>query len=301
MVVTDEQREARYGLRPPASQIFIAVGAALAIAVLTFLLWPIIQRTLWPGSDNGNRVLAAVIACIAFIVIGFLVYFVAKRTLWDLLQLLIVPLAIAGIGFWFTTHQDARQQRLEADRARDEASRAYLDQMSQLMTDNNLRDSKPDSEGRTLATARTLTVLNVLDLKRKVHVLRFLYDAGLIEQPNPAITLEGADLRKITLKNRNLTGGSFLAVRDFGIPSIPTGVRTSIGGDNADLSGANLAHANLSYARLCGVDLEGANLSGAQGRVVMGIDYTDVEESKLETLGLLKTRRAMIFRSRRKY
>jgi hypothetical protein len=41
-----------------------------------------------------------------FIVIGLLVYFVAEKTLWELAELLIVPLALAVIGFWFTLQQD---------------------------------------------------------------------------------------------------------------------------------------------------------------------------------------------------
>ena len=36
-----------------------------------------------------------------------------RKTLWDWLQLLIVPLALAVIGFAFTLQQDARQQKIE--------------------------------------------------------------------------------------------------------------------------------------------------------------------------------------------
>ena len=39
------------------------------------------------------------------------------KTLWDLLQLLIVPLALAVIGFWFTSQQEARQHEIEDQRA----------------------------------------------------------------------------------------------------------------------------------------------------------------------------------------
>jgi hypothetical protein len=41
-------------------------------------------------------------------------------TVRDWLQLLIVPLVLAGIGFWFTMQQDARQQRIEDQRAQSE-------------------------------------------------------------------------------------------------------------------------------------------------------------------------------------
>src|SRR5215216_6104596 len=118
------------------------------------------------------------------------------KTVWDFLQLLIVPLMLAAIGFWFTAQQDARQQQIEnqraqqaqkiegqraeaerelADqRAQDEALQAYLDQMSGLLLERDLRDSAEDSEVRTLARARTLTVLERLDPSRKTAAMRFL-------------------------------------------------------------------------------------------------------------------------------
>jgi uncharacterized protein HemX len=118
------------------------------------------------------------------------------KTVWDLLQLLIVPLALAVIGFWFTVQQDARQQRIEdqraqqaqkienqraeaerklaEQRAQDVALQAYLDQMNNLLLERNLRESEEDSEVRTLARARTLTVLERLDPSRKIDVIHFL-------------------------------------------------------------------------------------------------------------------------------
>src|SRR5215217_1392128 len=46
------------------------------------------------------------------------------KTVWDFLQLLIVPLALAAIGFWFTAQQDARQQKIEKKRAEAEQALA---------------------------------------------------------------------------------------------------------------------------------------------------------------------------------
>jgi hypothetical protein len=84
------------------------------------------------------------------------------KTVWDLLQLLIVPLALAVIGLWFAAQQDARQQQIEnqraeaerelaEQRAQDEALQAYLDQMSGLLLERDLRASEKGSEVRTLA------------------------------------------------------------------------------------------------------------------------------------------------------
>ena len=55
----------------------------------------------------------------------------------------------------------------QEQRAQDPALQAYLDQMSTLLLEKDLRNSEEDSEVRTLARARTLTVLERLDPSRK--------------------------------------------------------------------------------------------------------------------------------------
>ena len=118
------------------------------------------------------------------------------KTVWDFLQLLIVPLMLAAIGFWFTMQQEARQQQVEDERAQqaqkienqraeaeqelakqgaqDEALQAYLDQMGNLLLEKDLRDSERGSEVRTLARARTATVMQRLDSDRNRNVIAFL-------------------------------------------------------------------------------------------------------------------------------
>jgi hypothetical protein len=110
------------------------------------------------------------------------------QTVWDwlhLLSALAIPVVLAAAGLWFTAQQDQRQQEIEGQRAKqaqksedqrakaerklavqraqDEALQAYLDQMSGLLLERDLRASEKGSESRTLARARTLTVLGRLD------------------------------------------------------------------------------------------------------------------------------------------
>jgi hypothetical protein len=147
-------------------------------------------------------------------------------TVRDWLQLLIVPLALVIIGFLFTAQQDRRQQQIEdqraqqaqkienqrakaeqelaEQRAQDEALQAYLDQMSNLLLEKALRSADEDSEVRSLARARTLTVLGRLDSGRKEKLLQFLYEAELIQKANPVIDLDGADLQGIDLDRKSV-------------------------------------------------------------------------------------------------
>ena len=97
------------------------------------------------------------------------------------MQLLVVPAVLATIGILFTWQQNARQADIEDQRSQDAALQAYLDQMNTLLLEHDLRNSKVDSEVRTLARARTLTVLGRLDPSRKEEVMQFLWEAELVQ------------------------------------------------------------------------------------------------------------------------
>ena len=143
-------------------------------------------------------------------------------TVRDWLDLLVVPLALIVIGFVFSLQQDQRQQaiedqraarerELEEQRAQDDALQAYLDQMSTLLLEKNLRTSEEDSEVRTLARARTLTVLGRLDANRKTAVMQFLEEARLVGEVagrGPVVVLNGASLSEADLLAADLSGPS---------------------------------------------------------------------------------------------
>lgn len=197
---------------------------------------------------------------------------VRGKTAWDWLQLLLVPLLLgifaAVLTAWFNAQQDARQNELEEQRAeterqiedqraQDEALQAYLDQMSSLLLEKDLRSSEEDSEVRTLARARSLTVLERLDAERKAEVMGFLVEAKLVqsvEGREPPIRLSGANLKKVDMNYYNLRG-AILIFADL----------SGAGLTGADLRGADLRGANISDAFLHDADLREADLSGAFG------------------------------------
>jgi uncharacterized protein YjbI with pentapeptide repeats len=204
-------------------------------------------------------------------------------TVRDWLQLLIVPLALVVIGFLFSVQQDARQQRIEdqraeaerelaEQRAQDEALQAYLDQMSNLMLDRMLLEAEPGDPVHTLAQARTSTLILRLDAEHNESVTRFLIDSGLAVRSEASARL----LREITLSHAKLSGAilpnAFL-------------VKTDLSGaflSGADLSGANLSNAflddaDLSNANLVGADLSNANLVGADLSNAQGITNYELE------------------------
>ena len=133
-----------------------------------------------------------------------------------ILGALLIPVVIA-LGSWWITWQQGKieDQRAQAERelatqrAQDEALQAYLDQVSGLLLERDLRASQEDSEVRTLARARTLTVLTRLDPSRKEAVFQFLMEAGLVQRVEgrqAAISLVGADLSGTNLSLADLRG-----------------------------------------------------------------------------------------------
>src|SRR5947209_8625785 len=114
------------------------------------------------------------------------------RTLWDWIQffaVLAIPVIVAVGTLYFTqqiTFQQAqlsitaseKQHQSDSQIANDQQQgtslQTYLDRMSDLLLNQNLRSSKPGDEVRIVARARTLTILTQLNAARKETVLQFL-------------------------------------------------------------------------------------------------------------------------------
>jgi hypothetical protein len=213
---------------------------------------------------------------------------VADKNVWDWLDLLIVPAALAVGVYWLNARQAVREQQVEDkrqeredkaqqeqvkralevgdQRAQDDTLQAYLDGMSHLLTDKDLHSAQPGDSLRTVARARTLTVLSRLDSRRKKSVLEFLYESRLIDQEqilldaasnliemrHNIVSLEQGDLKGVQLRSADLRGAN-LSGADLRGAYLR----------QANLSGANLSDADLREANLNFADLSGADLRGA--------------------------------------
>src|SRR5215212_2251559 len=150
--------------RPTRRQVLWAVGTLVAlmvtIALLVALLVVNLDAVKWENLSRERIAQVALFIGIAVAATTLIVLLAIGgaslgwtgfrgKTVWDLLQILIVPLALAVIGLWFAAQQE------------------YLNQMGSLLLGNGLRKSEEGSEERTLARARTLTVLGRLDTSHK--------------------------------------------------------------------------------------------------------------------------------------
>jgi uncharacterized protein YjbI with pentapeptide repeats len=249
---------------------------------------------------------------------------VADKKFWDYLDLLIVPAVLAFGVYWLNRRQTERDNQAEAERqrerqateearkkreleienqrAQDQALQAYLNQMSQLLTDKDrpLRGAQPGDDLSAVARARTLTVLRRLDGSRKGSVVQFLYESkliyryhsclnksGLIESQRPIVSLEGADLshayretlphieKKMNLKRADLSGTDLSHAYLADVDLTEANLKNADLWSGADLYRAILVRANLHGAELIPrttlryADLEGADLREA----VLDEDY----------------------------
>jgi uncharacterized protein YjbI with pentapeptide repeats len=178
------------------------------------------------------------------------------KTLWDWLQLLIIPLVLAVIALLFNRATTRTEQKIAADRykqdkeiaerryqndksialdkQREELLQTYLDRMSELLLDRQLRTSAPDSELRNVARVRTINILLQLDSRRIGYVFAFLQEAGLVSNmlDKSVVNLSGADFSKVNWSQTNIR--------------------------EADLSQANFHKADLIQAFLFKVNLSRA-------------------------------------------
>ena len=79
---------------------------------------------------------------------------------------------------WFTTRQGKVADAENTDNQHETALQAYIDKMSELLLEKNLRNSAKEDEVSKIARVRTLTILPLLDGNRKSSLLKFLYETG---------------------------------------------------------------------------------------------------------------------------
>jgi uncharacterized protein YjbI with pentapeptide repeats len=202
------------------------------------------------------------------------------KTGWDIAQLLVIPLALVGIGLGFNFLQASREsaredqraaqaqtladQRIEEDRrlareARlDDTLQTYLSQMNDLMLHRRLVRALRGSTVKNVARSLTLTTLRRLDGQRKGEVVRFLYEANLLRPPWRALDLTGADLREVDLANSELVNTSF-AQTDLRGAHFDSAFLL-----DTDFTGTLLAKASFRRSELSGVQFSSADLTGAK-------------------------------------
>jgi uncharacterized protein YjbI with pentapeptide repeats len=240
--------------------------------------WQLINNTIKGFKIVSSLLLALVIFGLSFLITRIIIHVpkwpkwtgFGTRTAWDLAELLLVPIVFAVGAYIFQKRQKNTEEKIAQDRAEQAVFQSYLDKMTELLLEHNLRDSSEEDEVQIVARATTLAALRDLNSERRRSVLQFLMEANLIsgeieegqrEQEGdyngvlvnkPKLSLEGAKLQGTNLFEAKLRGAT-LVLADLSGADL----------NNADLSWANLSWANLSGAKLIFADLRGAYLRRA--------------------------------------
>lgn len=186
----------------------------------------------------------------------------------------------------FNWLQKRRELERENQSAQDVALQAYLGAMSELIIDHQLRTSQWDEgiqaaarqlgehasteDVRTVAWARTSTVLPLLDGERKGRVIQFLYESDLITKDNRVVSLQRCDLKKASLRGLDLSRADLRAT------SLKEADLRFTNLQQADLRGADLTQTKLRFAGLEQADLREAFLMGADLTYARTTDLTQL-------------------------
>lgn len=208
------------------------------------------------------------------------------KTLWDWMELLIIPLFLAGGAFYLQRSERAVERKaaddraklereLATDRQQEAALQAYLDRMADLLLKEKLGESESE-KALNVARVRTLTVMRGLNATRNGIVLRFLHDIQLagnmksylfVDANLDRVNLEGVDLSETNLHTAKLEGanlqGAHLEAVNLRSANLKDANLQGAFLQGANLQGANLIRANLQGAYLRGAKMQGAFLDGA--------------------------------------
>src|SRR6266571_3238425 len=257
--------DANSSLRQPHKRmIWILITLLLCISCIIFIISAYEFRLVWTGFNASQ---------------GLISIYQPTKTLWDWLQLLIVPVVLSIVAYWFnrtnsqterraTAQRDVTERAIALDNQQATLLQDYLDRMSDLLLEQKFRDPKTHLEARNIARARTLIVLPRLNGERKGRLIQFLYESQLIASNTKNCIqlrnadLSEADLRGFDLSGANLSGANLSEAKLSGVNLSEAQLQGTLL-HNVDLSGAILRNANLHNADLSNAILNGAYLQEA--------------------------------------
>ena len=144
----------------------------------------------------------------------------------------------------------AAQSRAVIDQYRDQLLIAYIKEMGDMLESKNGAITS-DFVSRTLARVKTLNALRQLDGARQIHIIGFLFEAGLLTNTDESNALDLSTAKLIDVDFRGLT---------------PRGTieKISLAGvylENCTFEGKELENVNFSSARLSNVNFSLIQLS----------------------------------------
>jgi Pentapeptide repeats (9 copies) len=187
-----------------------------------------------------------------------------RKTLWDWLQLLIIPMLLAGGAVSFNMQQSEVSRSITADQQKEATLNTYMNDISDLLLNHSLATSKFGDQVQYVARAKTLSALRVLNPERKNVLMRFLSDTGILFGQSgkpPVLRLNDADLSDVNLSGVKLYG-AYLSATNFMGARLDSANLAFANLDEANLHNVDLNHADLFHTHFCATNLSGVQLGG---------------------------------------
>jgi len=225
---------------------------------------------------------------------------IGEKKGWDIVTGLSLPLIVFGGGILFNYLNGQQQQKIAEEKQKNELLKTYINDMKASLLDKDypLKDSKKNSESRSIARTITLTTLTQLNSEqdkqkakegkynqRKGLIMQFLYESGLIKldlKVDSIISLNTADLTFANLENANLENANLDNARLYRA-NLESANLGSANLESASLGSASLGSANLKSANLKSANLESANLESAN------LKRANLYNANLESANLKRT------------
>ena len=222
---------------------------------------------------------------------------IGEKKGWDIFTGLSLPLIVFGGGILFNYLNGQQQQKIAEEKQKDELLKTYINDMKASLLDKDypLKNSKKNSESRSIARTITLTTLTQLNSEqdqqkakegkynqRKGLIMQFLYESDLIKfDPKVAsiIALKIADFTFANLNVANLKSAN-LASANLNFANLNRANLDQANLESADLNKASLNSVNLGSASLGSASLNQADLDNAD------LDYAYLESAKLYNANL---------------
>ena len=169
------------------------------------------------------------------------------------------------------------------DAAREAALQEYLDKMTSLLVEKNLRQSTSDSPLRASARAYTEALLSRLDKSRRAVAVKFMAQSRLFGD-DPIVSLAKIDLSETNLSKIDLSGADLVGAELSGATLIDA-ILVAADLRFARLNGAKLFHADLRDAWLAAAHMNEVDLS--QGNLEWAnLAYADLRRAKFTLANL---------------
>jgi uncharacterized protein YjbI with pentapeptide repeats len=212
------------------------------------------------------------------------------KTLWDVLDLVIVPLTLAVVVYFFNRRQRQTELDIAAESERDRTLQKYLDAMKELLLDKKLLTTEDEALKNIAKTLTLVTIRHRLDGVRNGIVIRFLVESGIIKRNEQhknigvldlgqmdlsGVDLNNADLSRLDLRNMKAREADFRKA-NFQYTDLRGAELIKADLSEAYLWGTNLDSTNMYGANLCGADLWGAKIKTTTNFIAINFDKATI-------------------------